>query len=184
MSSQAYQEIAPRLRGLREALELETEEMAADLGVDADTVRNYESGAGEIPVSYLFQVAQQYDIDLTVLISGDEAHLHNYSVVRKGRGMSVERRKDYDYKSLAYRFTGRRMEPFLVSVPPKSDDALTFHEHAGQEFIYMLEGRLEIRLGTNTEILDPGDSLYFSSRTPHALRSLSEQPAQFLDVII
>ena len=184
MSSQAHQEIAPRLRGLREALELSLEDMASDLGVSAEAVRSYESGEGEIPVSYLFQVAQQYAIDLTVLISGDEAHLHNYSVVRSGRGMSVERRKDYDYKSLAYRFTGRRMEPFLVSVPPKAERDMTFHEHAGQEFVYMLEGRLEIRLGTNTEVLEAGDSLYFSSRTPHALRSLSEGMARCIDVII
>jgi quercetin dioxygenase-like cupin family protein len=76
------------------------------------------------------------------------------------------------------------MEPFLVTVPPKSDQELAFTEHAGQEFIYMLSGRLELRLGNQVLILEPGDSLYFTSRTPHALRGLDQAEATFLDVII
>ena len=54
----------------------------------------------------------------------------------------------------------------------------------GQEFIYMLKGKLEISLGSTVHVLEAGDSLYFTSRTPHALRGLDGQPAEFLDVII
>ncbi|GAB1409769.1 XRE family transcriptional regulator [Desulfovibrionales bacterium] len=180
----AFKEIAPRLRGLRDALGMTAEEMAGQLECTTSDVLLYESGEQEIPVSYLFNVAQIFQVDLTVLISGKEAHLHTASLVRKGKGMSVERRKDYDYKSLAYRFVGRKMEPFLVTVPPKSKEALTFTEHPGQEFIYMIKGRLEITLGTTAHVMEPGDSLYFTSRTPHALRGLDDQPAEFLDVII
>jgi quercetin dioxygenase-like cupin family protein len=138
----------------------------------------------EIPVSYLFTVAQECGIDLTVLVSGGEAHLRQYSLVRKGEGLAVERRKDYDYKSLAYRFTGRRMEPFLIRVPPKAPEQVNTAAHAGQEFIYMLEGRLEITLAGRPEILEPGDSLYFNSETPHGLRALGDSDALFLDVIL
>lgn len=180
----AYKDIAPRLRGLRDAMDMTVEDMAAQLGATADDVRRYESGECEIPVSYLFNVAQVFQVDLTVLISGKEAHLHTASLVRHGKGMSVERRKDYDYKSLAYRFVGRKMEPFVVTVPPKSKDALTFNEHPGQEFIYVLKGKLEITLGATAHVMEPGDSLYFTSRTPHALRGLDDQSAEFLDVII
>lgn len=180
----AYKDIAPRLRGLRDAMDLSTEDMASQLGVSAEDVVRYESGDREIPVSYLFTVAQVFQVDLTVLISGKEAHLHTASLVRDGKGMSVERRKDYDYKSLAYRFIGRKMEPFLVTVPPKEPEALTFNEHPGQEFIYVLEGTLEITLDSQVHVMAPGDSLYFTSRTPHALRGLDGRPAVFLDVII
>ena len=180
----AYKDIAPRLRGLRDAMDMTVEEMAAQLDVPSADVRKYESGENEIPVSYLFTVAQVFQVDLTVLISGKEAHLHTASLVRAGKGMSVERRKDYDYKSLAYRFVGRKMEPFIVLVPPKEKDALTLNEHPGQEFIYMLEGRLEITLGSTVYVMEAGDSLYFTSRTPHALRGLDGRPARFLDVII
>jgi transcriptional regulator with XRE-family HTH domain len=178
------QEIARRLKGLRDALDLSKEDMARKLGLSEDKVDLYESGTAEIPVSYLFNVAQVFDVDLTVLISGKESHLNNYSLVRKGKGMKVERRQDYDYRSLAYRFVGRKMEPFLVTVPPKDEDELSFTEHPGQEFIYLLSGKLEVVLDKATHVLEPGDSLYFTSRTPHALRGLNNEPAEFLDVII
>jgi transcriptional regulator with XRE-family HTH domain len=183
-STPAYKDIAPRLKGLRDAMDLTVGEMAEQVGVASEDVQRYESGEGEIPVSYLFTVAQAFQVDPTVLMSGDEAHLHGSSLVKSGRGMSVERRRDYDYKSLAYRFAGRKMEPFLVTVPPKSEDELTFTEHPGQEFIYMLDGRLEITIGSTRHVMEPGDSLYFSSAAPHALRGLDGRKAEFLDVII
>lgn len=181
---QAYKEIAPRLAGLRDALDLSVEEMAARLSVSPETVAAYESGTLEIPVSYLFNVAQECGVDLTVLVSGGEAHLKSHSLVRKGEGLCVERRKDYDYKSLAYKFTGRRMEPFLIRVPPKRVEDLKTVTHPGQEFIHMLEGRLELTLDGSKVVLEPGDSLYFSSHTPHALRALGGGEAVFIDVII
>jgi Predicted transcriptional regulators len=181
---QAYKEIAPRLRGLRDAMDMSVEELAQKTGVSAETVATYESGEVEIPVGYLMKVAQACHVDLTVLISGVEPHLKGYSLVRHGEGLSVERRKDYDYKSLAYRFSGRKMEPFLITVPAKKPEEMTLVSHSGQEFIHVMEGRLELRLGEESLALDPGDSLYFDSQTPHALRGLDGKHAVFLDVIL
>ncbi len=180
----AYKEIAPRLRGLREAVDLTIEELAKKTGIPPQQVTAYESGATEIPVSYLVDVARVCGVDLTEILSGGEAHLHSYCLVKKDKGLSVERRKDYDYKSLAYKFVGRHMEPFLVRVPPKDESQLNFNTHNGQEFIFILEGRLEVRLDKNVEIMEPGDCLYFSSVTPHALRGLDGKDALFLDVIM
>lgn len=180
----AYVEIAPRLRALRDAVGMSVEEMAAATGMSVDEVGRFESGEHEIPVSYLFKAAQAGGVDTTELISGGQAHLRSYSVVRQGEGLSVDRRKTYDYKSLAYRFSGRRMEPFLVTVPPKTAEELDFNSHSGQEFVYVVGGRLEITLGENPVVLSPGDSLYFDSQTRHALRGLDGKPATFVDVII
>jgi len=181
---QAYKDIAPRLRGLRDALDITAEEMAAKTGATTEQVTDYESGEVEIPVGYLMKVAHCCHVDLTVLISGVEPHLKGYSLVRKGEGLSVERRKDYDYKSLAYRFSGRKMEPFLITVPFKNPEDLHMVSHSGQEFIHVLEGRLELRVGDETLALEPGDSLYFDSQYPHALRGLDGKSAQFVDVIL
>ena len=76
------------------------------------------------------------------------------------------------------------MEPFLVTVPAKKEGDLEFNAHSGQEFVYVVEGRLEITLGGNAVVLSPGDSLYFDSQTRHALRGLDGKPAKFVDVII
>ncbi len=181
---QAYKDIAPRLRGLRDALDMTREDMAAKTGASVQQVADYESGTVEIPVGYLMKVAHCCHVDLTVLISGVEPHLRGHSLVRKGEGLSVERRKDYDYKSLAYRFSGRKMEPFLITVPPKEEKDMNLVSHSGQEFIHVMEGRLEIRVGGEALALEPGDSLYFDSQNPHALRGLDGKEAKFLDVIL
>ncbi len=178
-----YKEIAPRLVGLREAVGLSQSELAAKLRVGIDVVAGYESAAMEIPVSYLMEVARVCGVDLTSILSGSEARLSSYTVVRSGHGLSVQRRKDYDYWNLASNFSGRRMEPFLVRVPPKKPDEISFTSHKGQEFIYMLEGRLELHLDNKVEILEAGDSIYFSSRIPHALRGLDDKDALFVDVL-
>lgn len=182
--TQMYKEIAPRLFGLRESLGLSHAELASKVGADPELVANYEKGDREIPVSYLMDVAHACGVNLTEILSGDEAHLHNYTVVRSGEGLSVTRRKDYDYKNLAFRFTDRQMEPFLVKVPPKEREEMHLIAHKGQEFSYMLEGRLELRLGEDTLILEPGDSVFFSSTIPHGLRGLDGKQAVFVSVII
>ncbi|ADU61563.1 MAG: XRE family transcriptional regulator [Pseudodesulfovibrio sp.] len=179
-----YKEIAPRLIGLRESIGWTVKEMADLLGVSEQTVVGYESATNEIPVGYLLDVSRLCRVDLTTLISGREPHLKSHALVRKGEGFAVDRRKDYDYKSLGYKFAGRQMEPFLISVPPKDGETMTETSHRGQEFIYMLEGRLELRLAGEPLILEAGDSVYFDSETPHAMRGLDNRDAKFIDVIL
>lgn len=179
-----YKEIAPRLFGLRESLGLTHEELAAKIEADPALVAAYEQGNTEIPVSYLMDVAHACGVNLTELLSGDEAHLHGYTIVRAGEGASVNRRKDYGYKNLATRFSDRLMEPFLIRVPPKKREDVTLVSHKGQEFSYILEGRLELHLGEEIRVLEPGDSVYFSSSIPHGLRGLDDRDAVFVSVII
>ena len=177
-------EIAMRLRGLREATGMTAQALAEATGVTAADVAAYETGNKEIPVSYLYEVAKACGADLTALLTGDDAHLMTYSLVPSGQGLSVDRRKAYKYQALAYRFHKPHMEPFIVTVPPKAESEMEINRHLGEEFIYMLRGRLEVRLGEDIVVLEPHDSLYFSSRTPHAMRGLDGEPAEFLDVII
>lgn len=181
---QVYKEIAPRLFGLRESLGLSHAELAQKIGATAELVAGYEQGDREIPVSYLMDVSHACGVSLTELLAGEDAHLHHYTVVRDGEGLSVTRRKDYDYKNLAFRFTGRLMEPFLIRVPPKEREAVVLISHKGQEFSYILEGRLELHLDKDIVVLEPGDSVYFSSTIPHGLRGLDGRDAVFVSVII
>ena len=176
--------IAQRIKGLREALGLSVEQLAQTTGVPPESVKQYESSEHEVPVSFLYKLAKNTGVDLTALITGTEAKLHHYSLVRQGEGLSVERRLAYQYRALAYRFNRPAMEPFLVTVPPMSESQVDFNQHIGEEFIYMLEGRMEIFIGQDKLILNPHDCLYFNSQQPHAMRALDDTPAVFLDVII
>lgn len=177
-------DVAARLKGLRESLDWSPETMAGKSGARVEDVLLYESGSCEIPVSHLFKVAQAAGVDLTDLLAGHEAHLRRYTLVKKGQGMPVERRSAYSYLSLASRFTHRAMEPFLVTVPPCPREELHRNSHPGQEFCFMLEGTMEVLLDGEAVVLEPHDCLYFNAMIPHAMRSLTDQPATFLDVII
>jgi len=181
---QVYADIAKRLRGLRDAMGIDVAETAKRTGFSTEKVEEYESGTVEIPASYIFVISKTFGVDANVIMSGTESHLHNYTLVKSGHGMVIDRRKDYDYMSLAYRFVGRKMEPFLVTVPPKNADQMTFNEHPGQEFIYLLEGSIEVALGDKVHTMEAGDCLYLDSHIPHAMRALNNKPAIFLDVLI
>ena len=177
--------IADRIRGLRDIANLSLETCAQDLGIPVETYRGYESGGSDIPASFLYQIAGKFHVDLTSLLTGEEPRLRVYAVTRAGKGVTVERRRDYGYQSLAYNFIHRRMEPFMITVPtrPESDPVPT-NAHPGQEFNHMLEGRVRICIDDHTIELSPGDSIYFDAMHPHGMKALGGKPARLLAVIL
>jgi quercetin dioxygenase-like cupin family protein len=75
------------------------------------------------------------------------------------------------------------MEPFLVEFPNMETSEMVFVSHEGEEFLHLLEGRLEFRTTDRVEVLDPGDSIYFESDISHSFRCLSEPPAKAIVVV-
>jgi transcriptional regulator with XRE-family HTH domain len=181
MSDQVRQ-IAERIKELREVSGVTQESLASDLGMTVDAYRGYESGDNDIPVSLLYELAEMFHIELTQILTGESPKLHSYSLVRKGRGVDVQRSRHYDYQSLAFNFAGKRFEPFLVTVAPSC--ASETNSHPGQEFDYLLEGRLAVRIGENELVLEAGDSLFFDSAHPHSMKALDDRPASFLAIIL
>ena len=178
-------QLAQRLKGLRDSLDLTVEEMAADCGVTPETLRKYESGDHDIPVSFLQRLASRNGVELTALLFGEEPKMNTYYVNRKGRGVKVERRAAYSYEDLASGFRQRNMIPFLVTISP-DHTAGTIHApntHEGQEFNYVLEGEIEITIGKKTTVLRPGDSVMFDSTMPHALRAIGDKDAKMIAII-
>ena len=175
--------IAERLKGLREVMNVSVQEASEVCGITADEYRNYESGDTDIPVSVLHSMAKKYNFELTALISGDEPHMKSYSLTRKDRGVSVERRKDYKYQSLAQNFIHRKAEPFLVTVEPDDEKDIHFNKHPGQEFDYIIEGTLQIVYNGKEMVLEEGDSLYFDAAKPHGMKALGGKPVKFLAII-
>lgn len=178
-------QIAERLRGLRESLNLTENEFATLCKVDVEKYIQYESGNNDISISALHLIAKGAHIELTSLLSGEDAHVQSYAITRKGQGVSLQRRLDYNYESLAYSFIHRKAEPFVVTVLPKpEDETLVFNTHGGQEFNYVLKGTLELFLGTKKLRLEEGDSIYFDPTIPHAMRASNGVECKFLALII
>lgn len=182
MSDQLFQ-IAARIRTLREIAGLTPEQVAAELGIPADTYRLYENGESDIPIGMLCEIARRLGVELTDIITGESPRLHAYCLVRKGKGMTVDRRQHYQYQSLAYNFAHKKAEPFLVTVDPDAEEKPPLSNHAGQEFLYMLEGSMKMFLGQHVLVLDEGDSLFFDAASDHGMKALEGRPVRFLAVI-
>lgn len=175
--------IAARIKELRELSGLSSETLSHIMGVSKSQYTQFESGETDIPISFLFKVAQYFKIEMSALLSGENPKLHVFSIVRKGHGLSVERRKEYKYENLAYNFVDKKGEPFLVIAEP-GDKPLSFNSHAGQEFNYVLEGSLKVVIDDHEIVLNEGDSLYFDSGYKHAAKALNNKPVKFIAFIL
>jgi transcriptional regulator with XRE-family HTH domain len=182
MSNQVKQ-IAARIKDLREIAGLSEESLARELGVTAETYKEYEGGNTDIPIGFLYEVANRFGVELTAVLTGEGPRLRTYCLVRKGKGVSVDRRNPYKYQSLAYNFIHKKAEPFLVTVEPGNDDAVHFNSHPGQEFNYVMEGTLMIYIDGHSLTLNEGDSLYFDSSCSHGMKAVGSKPAKFLAII-
>ncbi|HEY3388649.1 MAG TPA: cupin domain-containing protein [Prolixibacteraceae bacterium] len=177
-------QIADRLRGMREVLEISPDAAAVTCAISTEQYLKFESGQIDIPVSILHRMAQKYNFDITSLLTGEEPLMHSYTLTRKDKGVSVDRQKAYKYQALAGNFRHRRADPFIVVVDPKEDATVSFNSHPGQEFNFMIEGKLKIFIGSKEMILEPGDSIYFDSGTPHGMLAMENKPAKFLAIIL
>ncbi len=178
-------QIAERIKELREISDISIETLAKDINISKDLYLQYESGTVDMPVGFLLELAHKYNIELSAILSGDNPHLHMYCIVRKGDGLKVDRRKQYNYENLAAHFIGKKAEPFMVAIDPTPKNApIEFNSHPGQEFNYVVQGTVKIIIEGHNIILNEGDSLYFNSRYNHAMQALHNKPAKFLAIIL
>lgn len=176
------QQIASRVREMREILELAPETVAQAIDVTPETYLSYESAETDIPIGKLYLIAAVMHVDPTVLLVGDEPRMVDYTVVRQGKGIQVDRYAGYRFTSLAYNYIGREMEPMIVTLDPsKTRPELVTHD--GQEFNYVLEGTVAVIIDDKECILRAGDSIYFNPKIPHGQRAVGDHAARFITVI-
>lgn len=177
--------IAMRLHGLREALGYHISDMAKVCEVSEADYEKMEKGESDISISMLQKAALHFSIPLEVLMFGEEPRANRYFITRKGKGVSVERTKDYRYQSLASGFRHRKANPFIVTIEPR-DEQLPMHlnSHVGQEFDLVTGGRLLLSIGGKELTLEAGDSIYFDATLPHGMRALDGQTVEMLAVIV
>lgn len=182
--SDSVKQIAMRILDLREISDYTVEQMAEALEVPVEDYRKYESGEVDMPISFLVKIGEVFHVDMTELLTGETPRLNVLSVTRAGKGQEISRRDQYIYKNLAYNFLHRKIEPLYVVIPPEVNKALAPNSHDGQEFDYVLSGVMRIVIGKNDIVLHPGDSVYYDSRTPHAMQAVGGEPVHFLAMVI
>ncbi len=177
--------IAQRIKELREINGLSIESLSKEFNIPIETFKKYESGDVDIPIGFLYQMANRFDVELTAIISGEEPRLRLYSVVRKDKGLSIERRKEYKYQDLSYNFINKKAETFLVTADPgEGEKKSNYYSHEGQEFNYVIGGTLKVIIDGHEVVLEEGDAIYFDSGHKHGMKAMNNKAAKFIAVII
>jgi transcriptional regulator with XRE-family HTH domain len=179
------QAIGREVRRQREKLDITISELAKAAGISAGMLSKIENGATSPSLSSLQALAQALQVPLTTFFR-DFDEMRTATFVKAGQGLAIERRgtrAGHQYQLLGHVPSGPLMvEPYLITLTAKSDVFPAF-QHAGVEFLYMLEGEVVYRHGSRTYPMAPGDSLYFDADAPHGPEELRVLPIRYLSVI-
>lgn len=180
-----FEQIALRIRGLREALDMSKEEFAKSCNIPIEEYELYESGKRDLSISTLKNIAITHNVDVNELMFDDEPRMKSYFLTRKGKGQAVNRVSAYKYQTLSGAFNNRKADIFEVSVEPNENiDDIHHSTHEGQEFNLVLEGRMLLHINGKYLILEQGDSIYFDSSLPHGMKALDNKKVRFIAVVL
>jgi transcriptional regulator with XRE-family HTH domain len=168
-----------KIRNLRKVRALTLQEVAHLTGLSKPLLSQIENNIAAPPIATLVKISTALGVKISHFFQDPEMN-DRIVVVRKDERYSVKKlfhHKDeskvgYRWESLAYPMVGKQMEPFIVEIEPRKDEELLYNDHIGEEFHFVMEGRVEFKTAEQTHLLEKGDSLYFDSGIPHALRGI------------
>jgi len=179
--------VGERVREVRQKKGLSLEDISQRTDIEVGYLKEIEQGAVSPPLGVLIKLAKALEMKMGYFISGEEDR--PFTIVRASERKVISRydsqkgkRYGYQYESLAPHKKDRHMEPFLVTLVP-SDTEEERSSHDGQEFIYVLEGTMEVRLGDEVYLLSPGDSIYYDSTVPHLVKCHGADKTKILAVL-
>lgn len=179
--------VGERLKMARKKKGLSLQDISRRTDTEVQFLANIEEGKVAPPLGVIIRLAKALEMKMGYFISGEEHKA--YTIVRR-RDRKIVSRYDagkakyygYEYESLAPHKKDRHMEPFLVTLHPADTDAER-STHDGQEFIFVLQGEVEIRLGKETHVLEPGEAIYYDSIVPHLVKCHGRDPAKIIAVL-
>ncbi|MBU3735853.1 MAG: helix-turn-helix transcriptional regulator [Methylobacterium sp.] len=174
------------VRDLRVQLGLTIADVAERAGISRGMLSKIENAQTATSLDTLEQIANALGVTLSRLFRNYNVPSGGAQLVKSGQGMEVVRRgtrSGHTYHLLAYdQGPHKTFEPFLITLQDPGEEFTAF-EHPGTEFIHMIEGILEYRVGDETYLLEPGDSLTFRGEIPHRPEKMHTMPIRFLAII-
>ena len=174
----SQEDIGQRIKAIRQAKGLSLDELSNMTGFDVELLASIENCEVQPQLGTAIKLSKALDSAFGRLVSGVGEKL--YSITRKEEQKIVSRstsqkgqRKAYTYRSLAPEVKGRHMESLIVQLEEAPDPERSVHD--GEEFIYVLEGTVSLDIGEDHFDLEPGDSAYYLSTTPHLIAAASGQ---------
>lgn len=181
-------EIGEKTKRLRLKRGMSIEKVSKESGISESIISDIEEHSISPPLGNIISLAKVFQVTVGEFF-GDSAD-SPFCIVRSDDRKAVSRFNstdgisgDYSYESLGHQKQNRQMEPFLVTLRPNDATQVEPNQHDGEEIIFVLEGQVKVKLSDHTDILNPGDSIYYDSNLPHVLSCHGKTPATILAVI-
>ncbi|MBQ6468737.1 MAG: AMP-binding protein [Lachnospiraceae bacterium] len=181
------QEISGRIRELRELENKTPEEMAKQTDSTVEEYLACEAGKRDLNFTFIYRCALALNVTITDILEGYSPTLRSYTLTRAGGGQKISKAHGMTYYNLAYAFQNRIAEPLYVrSIYDEEAQArpIDLTKHDGQECDIVVEGHLKVQVGDHSEILGPGDSIYYDSGTPHGMIAVGGNDCIFYAIVL
>lgn len=177
-------QIGKRIKMLRLDRKFTQQELADVVGMTKSYLSKIENSDSSPPVSTLINIAKALGVKLDTFFNEQEPETIA-CVIRRDERQKIPRKGSpfgYTYEPLAHKYPKRHMEPYFVTIPPRKKFSSVF-QHLGEECLIILEGEVELTIGKQNMTLEQGDSVYFDSSYPHAIRCKGLKAAHCVLVI-
>jgi len=180
--------IGKKIRALREGKGLMLDDLAARAGLTKVLLGQIEEDVVPPTVATLLNLSKLLDVSIDYFFTEDE-HIGRVEVTRIDERLTVHHddlpdagQVTYNYESLAYRLAKKHMEPFYVEFDSTEEPSSPF-THDGEEFIFVMDGEIEVAINGDTFTLHKGDSIYFFANVPHTIRGIGPNKPKALIVL-
>ncbi len=181
--------VGKKIKSLRESKNISIDELSERSGLTTTQVTSIEESENLPSLAPLIKIARVLGVRLGTFL--DDNDNLGPVISRKGvkqesisfSGGAVNARTHMEYFSLAGHKSGRHLEPFIIDILPNTENTFTLSAHEGEEFIYVLEGEVEISYGKDVYTLAQGDSIFYDSIVEHHVHAKEGKAAKILAVV-
>jgi transcriptional regulator with XRE-family HTH domain len=183
--------IGHKIKGIRESKNLSVEEIAERSGLTVEQINSIETDQNLPSLGPLIKIARALGVRLGTFMDDSDA-LGPIVTRAKDREKNssisfsndaTDARKHMEYHPLAQQKAGRHMEPFVIDINPETSPEFQLSAHEGEEFIYVMQGEVEIVYGKDTYSLKEGDSIFYDSIVKHHVHGAPGKSAKILAVV-
>ncbi len=181
------QQMAQRIRELRQITGLSAEEMASRTGLSVEEYLQCEAGNRNLSVAFLYHCSLSFGVDMGDLLEGHSPKLRSYALTRKGEGQRIEEAHHMVGFNLAAGFRNRIALPLYMELAYRAEaekEEIQLTTHEGQECDIVIRGHMRIQIGDKTEVLHAGDCIYYDSSTPHGMIAVGGEDCAFYAIVL
>lgn len=172
--------LGERIKRRRESLHMQLNDLARKVGVSSSALSQIENAKAFPSIVTLKTIADNLNTTVGEIIGENETLTKNPLIRKEEKKFVKGNESGTSLFLLSHHDPLKQMETYLIELEKNADTHEIFTEHPGQEFCYVLKGKVNFVLDNNEYQLSEGDSLYFNSSIPHSARNISKSNSRML----